>query len=142
MSIGGRHRAGGRRWGIKTAGSKFKHRNNLFPRHVEPLHDFLDTCTGFEVLENGGNWHTGVLKHPRAAYSSQHAFDGGALGPIKSCHSSYRPFIAAFSFLPQFGSGVETMLGNEIPILVNIEGGFGVNIEAQWRPAASGRVVL
>jgi hypothetical protein len=34
---------------------------------VEPRHDFRDTCPGFEVLENGGNRHTRILKHPRAA---------------------------------------------------------------------------
>jgi len=97
---------GSGRRGIKTAGSKLEHGYNLFPRHVEPLHDFLDTCAGLEVLENGGNRHAGVLKNPCATESPRHAFDGGALGPIEKGHSSHRPFIAAYCFLPHFGAVV------------------------------------
>src|SRR5208282_909999 len=75
----------GRR-GIKTAGSEVEHGDNLFSRDVEPLHDFLYTCAGFEVLENGGDRHSRVFKYPRATALAGNAFHGGALGPIESCH--------------------------------------------------------
>ncbi|MFZ1011150.1 MAG: hypothetical protein WAN65_30205 [Candidatus Sulfotelmatobacter sp.] len=72
--------------GVKAAGRKVKHGDNLFPRHAEPLHDFFDTCAGFEVLENGGNRHTGVLKYPRATALARDTLHGWTLGPIESCH--------------------------------------------------------
>ncbi len=65
--------------GVKTAGGKVEHGDNLFPRHAKPLHDFFDTRAGFEVLENGGNRHTGVLKHPRATALAGDALHGGTL---------------------------------------------------------------
>src|SRR5271157_4229963 len=87
MRIDWRQRTVGGTWGIQAAGRKFEHAYNLFPCHVEPLHDFLDTCPGFEVLENGGNRHTGVPKNPRAADLAGDALHGGALRPIEIRHS-------------------------------------------------------
>lgn len=38
--------------GIETSGREFEYGYDLFPRHVEPLHDLLDTRPGFEIFEN------------------------------------------------------------------------------------------
>ena len=67
VEIDGRQRAVGGRLGIQTAGRKFEYAYNLFACHVEPLHDFFNACPGFEVLENGGDGHPGIAKHPCAA---------------------------------------------------------------------------
>src|SRR5271157_1961646 len=74
---------------IETAGRKLQHRDDLFPCDVEPFHDLVDGSPGFKVLENGGNRHTGVLKHPCTAYLAGDALHGGILGPIESCHVLY-----------------------------------------------------
>src|SRR5258708_38835720 len=72
---------------IKAAGGKFKYRVDLFPRDVELFDDFLYGGSSFEVFEHGGHRHPGIAKHPCAAQSPRHAFDGGALGPIESSQS-------------------------------------------------------
>src|ERR1039458_3336571 len=54
-------RSGRIRW-VKTTGRKLQHGNNLFPRHVEPLHDFVDGGPGFEIFEYSGNRHPGIFK--------------------------------------------------------------------------------
>src|SRR5271157_5445852 len=71
---------------IKAAGGKFNYRIDLFPRDVELLYDFFYRGSGFEVFEHGGHRHPGIAKHPCAAESSRHAFNGRTLGPIESCH--------------------------------------------------------
>src|SRR5271157_2257346 len=74
---------------IETAGRKLQHRDDLFPCDVEPFHDLVDGSPGFKVLENGGNRHAGVLKHPCTAYLAGDALHGGTLGPVESCHVLY-----------------------------------------------------
>src|SRR5438067_2023041 len=54
MSIDGDRRTARGRWSVKAARRECENGYNLFPCHVEPLHDFLDARTGFEVLENSG----------------------------------------------------------------------------------------
>src|ERR1700736_4897042 len=71
---------------VKATGGKFKHRADLLPGDVELLDDVLDGGSRFEVFEHGGHGHPCVAKHPCATESARHAFDGGALGPIQSCH--------------------------------------------------------
>src|SRR5271165_219167 len=71
---------------IKAAGGKFKYRVDLFPRDIELLYDFFYRGSGFEVFEHGGHGHPGIAKHPCAAESSRHAFNGGTFGPVESCH--------------------------------------------------------
>src|SRR5271167_4916181 len=88
MRIGGSQGMAGGEWGFETTCREVEHGNNLFPRHADPLHDFFDTCAGFEVLENSGNRHASVLKHPRAAALAGDAFDRRTLGPIENCHIS------------------------------------------------------
>src|ERR1700730_6955463 len=81
--------AGTGSWGgdrVKAAGGKFKHRADLFPRDVELLDDLLDGGSCFDLFEHGGQGSPRVPKHPCAAESPRNAFDGGALGPIQSCH--------------------------------------------------------
>src|SRR5271166_985314 len=85
MSIDGGMCSKGGGW-IKAAGGKFKHRVDLFPRDVELLDDFFYGGPGFEVFEHGGHWHPGISKHPCATEPPRHAFNGGTLGPIESCH--------------------------------------------------------
>src|SRR6266849_3156880 len=92
---------------IKAAGGKFKYRVDLFPRDVELFDDFLDGGSSFEVFEHGGHRHPGIAKHPCAAQSPRHAFDGGALGPIESCHILPSCHL---SFSPRFGGGVTRSL--------------------------------
>jgi hypothetical protein len=76
---------------VQTASSEFQHSLNLLPRHIELIHDFVDRGARLKVLENSGNRHPCIAKHPRAAQSSRHAFNRRALRPIQSCHGFAPP---------------------------------------------------
>src|ERR1035438_3956559 len=39
------------RWRVQTSRREFQHCHHLFPRHVEPLHDFVNRGSGFEVFK-------------------------------------------------------------------------------------------
>ena len=67
-----------RKW-IETSRGKFKYSHNLFPRQVEPLHDFVDGGSGFEIFKHNGNRHTGVPENPGTADLAGDALYGGAL---------------------------------------------------------------
>ncbi len=88
---------------LEALGHKIEYPFDLLPRHVELLHHFFDAQI-LKVLDHGRNGQSRITKHPGAAYSPRHAFDGGALGPIESCHRSSRPFIAPIALLSQFGA--------------------------------------
>src|SRR5580658_11175527 len=77
---------GGRIRRVKTASRELQHGDNLLSRNVEPFHDLVHVRSSFEVFKYRGHRHPGVLKHPCAAQSARHAFHGGALRPIESCH--------------------------------------------------------
>jgi hypothetical protein len=82
-----RRRCAGKYGGrVQAAGGKFEDGLNLLPCDVELVNDFVYGSSGLKVLEDGGHGHAGIAKHPSAAYSSRHAFDCAALGPIKSSH--------------------------------------------------------
>jgi hypothetical protein len=68
----------------------------LFPRYVELLDDLVYGCSGFKVLEDSGNGHSSAAKHPRAAKTIRHAFNGGTLRPVKSSHGLTLAFIVTF----------------------------------------------
>src|ERR1700674_3083663 len=85
MSVHAGTGSGGGDW-VKAAGGKFKNRADLFPREAERLYDVIDGGSGLEVFEHGGHGHPRVAEHPCAAEPPRHAFDGGASGPIQSCH--------------------------------------------------------
>src|SRR5438105_1835066 len=72
---------------VEAAGGKFEHGLNLLPRYMKLLDDFLYTRTRLKIFKNRSDGHPGIAKHPCAAASVRHAFDGGALGPIESRHS-------------------------------------------------------
>ena len=68
-----------RRWGsVEAPRGKFDHGNDLFPRYVEPLSDFLDGGSGLEILKDSGNWQTRTFEDPRTADFAGNAFDSGA----------------------------------------------------------------
>jgi hypothetical protein len=67
-------------------GGKFEDRLNLFSRYMKLLDDFLYARTRLKIFKNRSHGHPGTAKHPCAAASVRHAFDGGTLGPIESCH--------------------------------------------------------
>jgi hypothetical protein len=92
---------------------EFQNSLNLLPRHAEFFHQLVNAHI-LKVLEHRGHGHPGAFKHPCAAALTGDALHGRALGPIESCHGSYLPFIAAYSFLPQFGGGVTTDCGLQI----------------------------
>src|SRR5271165_700425 len=71
---------------IEAAGGKFQNLDYLVPLDVKPLRNLIDGGSGLEVFEHGGHGHPGIAKHPCAAESPRHAFNGGTLGPIESCH--------------------------------------------------------
>src|ERR1039457_1202690 len=81
---------------VKAPCRKFEYRHHLFPRHVEPLHDFLYGCTGFEVLEHSRNRHTGVLKHPCTAALAGDALHSGTLRPIETRHIRIPPSLSEY----------------------------------------------
>src|ERR1700676_3624927 len=83
---------------VETTGGKFEHRLNLLPRYVKLLDDFLYARTRLKIFKNRSNGHPSTAKHPRATASVRHAFDGGTLGPIESCHALTPPHR---SLLPQ-----------------------------------------
>src|SRR5215472_16998857 len=85
MSIHGRI-GRGRDRRIEAASGERKHGVDLFPRDVELLNDLVYRGSGFKVVEHSGHGHAGILKHPCADQSARHAFHGGAMGPIESCH--------------------------------------------------------
>src|ERR1017187_3298186 len=78
--------AKGNRRHVEATGGKFEHSLNLFSRYMKLLDDFLYARTRLKIFKNRSNGHPGIAKHPCAAASVRHAFDGGTLGPIKSCH--------------------------------------------------------
>ena len=70
--IGGRGR-------IEAAGGEFQHSDDLFSRHIEPLHDFFYAGPSFKILEDGGYGHARILEDPSAADFAWDAFDSRTL---------------------------------------------------------------
>ena len=66
------------RWRIQTSRCEFQHCDHLFPRHVEPIHDFVDSGPGFKVFKHNRNRHTGIPKQPCPAHFAGNALHGGA----------------------------------------------------------------
>jgi hypothetical protein len=64
---------------VKTPRREFEHRDYLFMRYVEPVHNFLNGGTRFQVLKHGRNRHSGISKYPRATALAGDAFHGWAL---------------------------------------------------------------
>jgi hypothetical protein len=62
---------------LQALGDKLEHRFNLFTRNVELFHDLLNAHI-FEILEDRSNWHTGILKYPRATHLAGNAFRSAA----------------------------------------------------------------
>ncbi len=58
---------------------EIKHGRNLLARQMEPLHDFVDSGSGFQVFKHDGQRHSCVLKHPGAADLAGDTVNGGAL---------------------------------------------------------------
>jgi len=57
---------GHRTSGTETASSKFKYSVDLLATDIELLDDFIDSSSGFQILEHSRNGHPGVTKHPSA----------------------------------------------------------------------------
>jgi len=121
------HSRGDRR--VEAPGGELKHGVDLFPRDIELLNDLFYGGSGFEVLEHGGHGHAGVLEHPCAAQSAGNAFDGGALGPIESCHALYPPFIVAF--LARSGEGHNLIRTAPVIIAVRLRIKLGAIVEIE-----------
>jgi hypothetical protein len=64
---------------IETAGGELKHRYNLFPRHIEPLHDFFNRRPRLKIFENRSDRHPGIPENPGAMPAIWHALHGGTL---------------------------------------------------------------
>src|SRR5579863_10013991 len=64
---------------IQTSRREFQHRYHLFPRDVEPLHDFVNGGSGFQVFKHNRNRHTGIPKQPGSAHLAGDALHGGTL---------------------------------------------------------------
>jgi hypothetical protein len=65
MSIhGGVWSGKGGRVRIETAGGKFKYRIDLLACDVELVNDLVYGGSGLEVLEYGGDGHSGIAKYP------------------------------------------------------------------------------
>jgi hypothetical protein len=78
MSIDGRRRGGGNWIRLEALSYKLEYGFDLLAGHVELVHDFLNAHV-FEVLEDGGDWHTCILKYPRAANLTRDTFYRRAL---------------------------------------------------------------
>jgi hypothetical protein len=72
---------------VEAAGGKLEHSLNLLPRYMKLLNDFLYARTCLKIFKNRSDGHPGIAKHPCAAASVSHAFDGWTSGPIETCHS-------------------------------------------------------
>src|SRR5665213_2084909 len=86
MRIGHRSCVYRHRRRVETAGGEFEHGLNLFSRYMKLLDDFFMARARLKIFKHGSDGHSGAAKYPRATAPFRHAFDGGALGPIKSCH--------------------------------------------------------
>jgi len=58
-------------------------RVDLFAGDGELLHHFFHGQARFQILEDSGYRHAGVLKHPGAAYFAGDALHRWALGPVE-----------------------------------------------------------
>ena len=95
--------ANGTRRGVETAGGKFEHSLNLLPRYMKLLHDFFYARTRLKIFKNRSDRHPRIAKHPCAAAPVGHAFNGGALRPVESCHVLTPVYL---NLLPRFDDSV------------------------------------
>jgi hypothetical protein len=86
-----------RGWSIRlrTARGELQNSMNLFARHAKFFDEFINRHV-FQVLEHYRNRRPGAFKYSCAASLAGNALDGGALGPIKSCHVGSLLSLAVF----------------------------------------------
>src|SRR5271165_2721188 len=67
---------------VQAPRREFDHRDNLFTRQMEPIHNLADRGSHFQVVKDDGNRRPRVPEHPCSAAFPGNAFDSGTLGPI------------------------------------------------------------
>jgi hypothetical protein len=69
----------GDRGNVQASRRKLYHRNNLFTRQMEPLHNLVDRSSHYQIVEDNLNRRSRVAKYPSAAALAGDALHRGTL---------------------------------------------------------------